>query len=308
MIRLHPLLLLPLIFGVLSIESCTASSASPESNSNFSRHVVLIGFDGWRSSSYEEAEMPFLKEKVSSGSFTLNKRSILPTSSACNWSSMFKGVGPEAHGYIAWNTQSPAFKPTDQNEKGDFPSIFSILKDKHPDSEIGYLYQWNGMKYLVNPKDITFQKAFAVSDKGSKELISAAKDLILNSKPTLAVFIWDFPDHIGHAQGWESDAYINYLSFLDSCIETIFSSCEKAGIINETLFIITSDHGGHGKTHGTVEMSDLETPLFIFGPNINKGPILSPVMQYDVAAIIADYLFLKHPSSWRGKTPESLFL
>lgn len=55
-------------------------------------------------------------------------------------------------------------------------------------------------------------------------------------------------------------------------------------------------------------MSDLETPFIILGKGVNAGEIDEPWMQYDVASILADYLNLKKPISWRGNTPTSVFL
>jgi predicted AlkP superfamily phosphohydrolase/phosphomutase len=36
---------------------------------------------------------------MENGSYTLKMRSVLPSSSAVNWASMFMGAGPELHGY-----------------------------------------------------------------------------------------------------------------------------------------------------------------------------------------------------------------
>ena len=52
------------------------------------KHVVLIGLDGWGAYSVEKAEMPTVKKLMAEGSYTLKKRSVLPSSSAVNWASM----------------------------------------------------------------------------------------------------------------------------------------------------------------------------------------------------------------------------
>ena len=63
------------------------------------KHVVLIGLDGWGAYSVPKAEMPNLKKLMEEGAYTLKKRSVLPSSSAVNWASMYMGAGPELHGY-----------------------------------------------------------------------------------------------------------------------------------------------------------------------------------------------------------------
>ena len=290
-----------LLFG---FGACVPSNAETiEDNKD---HVIILAFDGWGASSFEAANMPFLKSMLSESAWTLHKRSILPTSSACNWATMFKGAGPEAHGYIEWDTKKPVFGIAYADAKGNFPSLFSVYREAHPDHEMGYLYQWEGMFYLFDMSDFSFIKHFALSEVGSDAMKEASVAYIQEKKPTLALMAWDYPDHTGHTVGWYTDAYMKELSHIDSIIEEIVDACKAAGIYENTLFVITSDHGGHDKGHGQAVMSDLETPFIMFGKGVRPGEIQSPLMQYDVAAILADYLHLHHPDGWRGKTPEGL--
>ena len=72
--------------------------------------------------------MPFVKGVLNDAAWTLQKRSILPSGSACNWATMFMGVGPEAHGFVDWNTSSPVFLQTETMNDGFFPNVFSITE------------------------------------------------------------------------------------------------------------------------------------------------------------------------------------
>lgn len=292
----------------LVLPSCIKIAASTEENDPFPRHVILMGFDGWSSTSFEASNMPYLKSIINGSASSFKKRSVLPTSSACNWASMFKGAGPEAHGYNEWNSRKPSFPPTAVNEKGEFPNIFSVLKENYPYAETGYFYQWEGMKYLFDLRNVNLVKQFPTSTLGSDEMSETAIEYIRKAKPALLAIIWDYPDVIGHSSGWDSLQFQEELSHLDSFIEETVKVCKEIGIYDQTLIIITSDHGGHSKTHGTINPSDLETPLILVGGNIRKGVINTPILQYDVASIIADFLFLKHPNSWRGKSPDGIFM
>lgn len=290
---------IPIVFGVIGCSRINAQEADiPQYD-----HVIILAFDGWGASSFDSASMPFLKSKIAASAWTMHKRSVLPTSSACNWASMFKGAGPEAHGYIDWNTYEPAFDIVFADHKGQFPSLFSLYRNHFPSIEMGYFYQWEGMKYIFDLDDFNHTEQFAVTVKGSDKMRDAAVKYILDKKPGLAVFFWDFPDATGHKKGWYSNEYMDELRHIDSIIETIVKACEKSEMIERTLFVITSDHGGHNQTHGQPLMSDLETPILLFGKNIVPGEIKEPVMQYDVATILADYLHLDKPIAWRGKTP-----
>lgn len=270
-------------------------------------HVIILAFDGWGASSFYSADMPFLKSKLPESAWTIHKRSILPTSSACNWATMFKGAGPEAHGYITWDTKEPEFDITYSDEKGNFPSLFSLFRKNYPNIEMGYLYQWEGMEYIFDMEDFSYTKKFPISYEGSESLKEAAISYLAKKKPGVAFFVWDFPDQTGHSKGWYSEDYMRELNHIDNIIKAIVESCIKEGIIDNTLIVITSDHGGHDNTHHQPVMSDLETPFFMFGKGINPGEIEEPLMQYDIASIIADYLHLEHPVAWRGITPHHIF-
>ena len=71
------------------------------------KHVVFIGLDGWGAYSVPKADMPVVKSMMEHGCYTLQKRTVLPSSSAPNWASMFMGVPTELHGYTQWGSKTP---------------------------------------------------------------------------------------------------------------------------------------------------------------------------------------------------------
>lgn len=296
------LLIVTLLCFIVSCTRISAQEIEIEDPSTY-EHVIILAFDGWGASSFEAADMPFLKSKLPKSAWTTHKRSILPTSSACNWATMFKGVGPEAHGYIAWNTRKPEFDITYADERGNFPSLFSLYRKQYPFREMGYLYQWEGMKYIFEMSDFSYKKEFPVSLVGSESMKEAAIAYIKEKKPGLAFFVWDYPDKTGHTTGWYTEEYMTELNHVDAIIKDIVDSLVDAGIVDNTLIVITSDHGGHDQTHHQPLMSDLETPFIMFGKRVKPGEIQVPLMQYDVASILADYLYIEQPIAWRGKSP-----
>ena len=88
--------LLLCLFSMTGCGSDTHGDYKPEWKAE---HVVFIGLDGWGSYSVEKADMLHVKQLMSEGCYTLQKRTVLPSSSAVNWASMFMGAGPELHGY-----------------------------------------------------------------------------------------------------------------------------------------------------------------------------------------------------------------
>ena len=58
---------------------------------------------------------------------------------------------------------------------------------------------------------------------------------------------------------------------LDGYIGQIIQAVKDAGIYDETIFIVTADHGGVNKGHGGKTMLEMETPFIICGKNVKKG-------------------------------------
>lgn len=274
------------------------------------KHVVLIGLDGWGAYSVEKANIPHIKQLMNDGSYTLTKRSVLPSSSAVNWASMFMGAGPELHGYTTWGSQTPELPSRELNQHNIFPTVFQLLRDAAPDAEIGTLYEWDGIKYLVDTLSVNNYNGGKGIDYGKHptELRDLAVAYIKEKKPTLTLIAWDNPDHVGHQDGHDTPAYYQKLEELDKYIGDVIEAVKEAGMLKETIFIVTADHGGINKGHGGKTMQEMETPFIISGKNIKKGhEIQASMMQFDVASTIAAIFGLKQPQVWIGRPMTEVF-
>lgn len=262
-------------------------------------HVVYIGLDGWAANTFEKSDMPFVKSLADKGAITLEKRSVLPSSSAVNWASLFMGVGPEVHGYLDWGTQRPEMPlPTGADKtNGFFPTVFQEARRQHPDADIAGFYEWDGIKYVIDTLSFTHHERADLD-----HITGRAADYIKAHKPMLTLVAYDRPDHPGHDNGWGSPEYYDMMRRMDSEIAGIFAAIEEAGMADNTVVIISSDHGGINKTHGGHSMSEMLSPLIMVGPGITPGTkITDMVIGPDVCVTIADRLGLKPSPYWRGK-------
>lgn len=271
-------------------------------------HVILIGLDGWGSYSVEKANIPHIKQLMQEGAYTLKKRTVLPSSSAVNWASMFMGAGPELHGYTEWGSKTPELPSREVNQHGIFPTVFQLLRDASPKAEIGCLYEWGGIKYLVDTLSLNYHQQAPDYNKHPKALCEMAVNYIKEKKPTLTGIIFDNPDHVGHASGHDTPDYYAKLEELDAYIGQIIQATREADTFNNTIFIVTSDHGGIDKGHGKKSMNEMETPFIISGKNIRKGlHFQESMMQFDVAATIAAIFNLQQPQVWIARPMEQVF-
>lgn len=288
---------------MIAIAASSVFAAKPRA-----KHVVLIGMDGWGAYSYEKAEIPNIKKLADNGALTLKKRSVLPSSSAVNWATMFMGAAPELHGYLHWDSSAPELEPRDTTHYGMFPTIWGLERDANPDAEIGYLYEWGGMKYVAEQPAMSYTSNETVSETNPRGCTDAAVKYILDKKPTLVGIIYEEPDGTGHGAGHNTPEYYAKLKVLDGYIGEIVRAVEDAGMTDDTVFILTSDHGGINQGHGGTSMMEMETPLIISGKGVKKGyKIDESVMQYDVASTMAYILGLDQPQVWIGRPVRSAF-
>lgn len=96
-----------LLGGLAALCSSCAGTPEEAAPAPKAKHVVYIGLDGWGAYSMEKADMPTVKGLMAKGCYTLQKRTVLPSSSAVNWASMFMGAGPELYGYTQWGSRTP---------------------------------------------------------------------------------------------------------------------------------------------------------------------------------------------------------
>ena len=272
------------------------------------KHIVLIGIDGFSSVSLEKAKMPTISQLMNNGTYTLKKRSVLPSSSAPNWASMFMGVPTELHGYTQWGSKEPEIESPVETKNNIPPTIFQIAKKNRPQDKISCVYEWVGMKYLVDTLSLDYHQQ-AIDYLEHKSLLTdIACKYLQEEKPTLFGVIYASPDDMGHQYGFESDEYYSELELVDLGIKSIIRAVDRAGVLNNTVFIISSDHGGKDKNHGGITLEEMETPFIIAGSGIKSGYKIDEVMmQYDIASIILDLLGIESPSFWRGHSFDCIY-
>ena len=129
-----------------------------------------------------------------------------------------------------------------------------------------------------------------------------AIDYIKDKKPALVNVVFDVLDHVGHAAGHDTPAYYTKLEEIDGYVGQIVQAMKDAGIWEESIIIVTADHGGIEKGHGGRTMQEMETPFIICGKHVKKGIVIEEsMMQFDVASTIASIFGIQQPQVWIGR-------
>ncbi|MBW3625911.1 MAG: alkaline phosphatase family protein [Armatimonadetes bacterium] len=273
-----------LLFVLLS------SASSLHANAQQVEHVFIISMDGGKPSVMRQSAMPILFALAQNGAVTWNAQAVLPSVTLVNHASMVTGVGPKKH-RVTWNDWKP--------EKGlvPVPTIFSIAKKQ------GYKTAMfagkTKFRHLNRPGSLD---RFAHPGYTAKKIASEAAQYIAIHKPHLSLIHFPDPDSAGHLYGWGSPQQKLAFARTDDALKTILNAIHQAGIQSRSVVIVTADHGGRGRRHGSASPEDRDIPWVAWGAGVRPNHrITRPVSTTDTAATALWLLDIPRPPSFDGK-------
>ena len=101
----------------------------------------------------------------------------------------------------------------------------------------------------------------------------------------------------GHDSGWMTETYLRYVH---DAIENVKLVLEAAG--EEYAVIVTADHGGHDRSHGSDLPEDMTIPMFFMGAPFVPGKELEGLILLDLAPTVADLMGVPTEREWEGKS------
>ena len=266
-----------------------------ERNPMSSQRVILFVLDGLRPDGLQQADTPHVDRLVSRGASTYTARTVMPSSTLPCHTSMFRGVTPQRHGILT-NTWVPQVRPV--------PSLVDVLHQA--DKRTAFFYNWEQLRDLADPGslDRSYYMNNCHEPNGDEDLADLAAATLREWTPDFAFVYLGGTDIAGHNHGWMSDEYLAAIGRADAGIGTVLAAVNQ----EETVFIVTSDHGGHESTHGTEMDEDMTIPWVIAGPPIAPGRSLQePVRIIDNPTTIASLLEVAPAADWAGQVVREAF-
>jgi predicted AlkP superfamily pyrophosphatase or phosphodiesterase len=290
-----------LILPVLFVRPVSAQPSVAQPSEAQPKHVLVIGIDGLSADGVQRATTPVLDSLMRVGAYSLAAKAVYPSSSSPNWASMITGTSPTHHEIWSnkWQRADIADRSYCGGAKGQlFPTIFRVVREKLPSATIATFYDWDDFGRLLEDDVCTVKEDRAGEDDTARR----AADYIREHKPAFTFVHLDHVDHFGHEIGHGTPEYLTAVAKADSLIGTLMQALRATGMANETVVIITADHGGINKGHGGNSPAELTIPWIIAGKGIRKNVQLSqPIDTFDTAVTVA-YLFgATPPDCWTGK-------
>lgn len=286
-----------IVLGFVSFVFAVSFGAQAALAAPISQHVVILSIDGGKPAVIEQSEMPTLKAAAKAGAVTWNAQTIFPSITLVSHTSMLAGVGPEKH-HVMWNSW--------MEEKGrfTFSTVFSVAKQ----AGLGTAAFAGKDKFLHFDAPGVLDQ-FAIPGNKAPVIAEAAAAYFAEKKPGLMFVHFPDPDSAGHKFGWGSPEQIHAFAEADAGLKILVDGIEKAGLTKETTVIVSADHGGHDRTHGSKSPEDMTIPWVTFGKAVKPGfTITDPVTTFDTAATALFLLGLEIPADWDGKPVKSAYV
>lgn len=80
------------------------------------------------------------------------------------------------------------------------------------------------------------------------------------------------PDVVGHRHGFMSGPYLRAVEQSDRLLGTMLRTLRRTGLADETVVIVTADHGGGRAGHGDpTRLASYRVPFLVKGPGVSRG-------------------------------------
>jgi predicted AlkP superfamily pyrophosphatase or phosphodiesterase len=257
--------------------------------------AVLTVIDGLRPDALEPARCPTLSVLRANGASTLRARSLMPTITLPCHVSLFHSVPPTRHGMMT-NVWVPMARPV--------PGLADVVHAAGLRS--AFFYNWEPLRCLSQPGSLDFSYFRANCDtdpQGDQVLAEEAARYVASDHPDFVFVYFGTLDPAGHEHGWMTEEYLAQLERVDGALGTLVGA-----LPGDATLLLTSDHGGHERIHGTDAPEDMVVPWMMAGPGIRRGyEVETEVTLLDAAPTLARVLGVAPHPDWEGDCVEEIF-
>ena len=262
------------------------------------KHVIIIGVDGG-GAFFKNTSTPRMDAIFKNGAVSYRTKTSYPTISAQCWGSMLHSVLPEFHRLTNGTVGSKPFKPD-----SPFPSIFRLVKEAFPNANMASFCNWNPINIGIIEDNLGVVKGTG----SDPEVANKVVQYIQGNDPTLVFVQFDSVDGAGHGSGYGSARHLSAITAVDALIGNIYDAVKRKGILDDTLFLVSADHGGTPEgSHGGDTDAERYVFLGVAGKTVVEGGQIQEPEVRDIAAISAYAFGLDFPETWTGIVPGGLF-
>jgi predicted AlkP superfamily pyrophosphatase or phosphodiesterase len=252
---------LGLLLGAAPADCTAGPPRAPDRPVPATGRVLLVSIDGLRPDVLLRAEARAIRALMKRGSYTFWAQTTDMALTLPSHTSMLTGVPPSKHG-VTWNDVQRSERPA----YPAWPTLFEVARNA------GYTTAMAAGKSkfvtLAKPGTLTWSHVPAGSNASDASVADTAVAWIRGAAPQVLFVHLPDVDGSGHRDGWGSPSQLATIAGADRCVGRLLDALEKRGVLDSTLVLVTSDHGGAGRNHGPNDPRSRFIPWIAAGPGV----------------------------------------
>lgn len=253
------------------------------------KKVILVSIDGMRPDGLMQCKNPNVGLLMKKATYTLDAQTVMPTITLPCHLSLFHSVPPERHGTVSNDYVKPVHPVN---------GLFEQIKASGKCSAM--FYGWEPLREVSRAGSLVaaeYINAYTF-EHSDGVLTDKALDYIKKCSPDFVfLYMVETDEKGGHDSGWMTETYLDYISH---AIDNVKRMADEVG--DEYTIIVTADHGGHQRCHGTDLPEDRTIPMMFMGEDFSPDTELHGVSILDIAPTIAKILGVFPAREWEGKS------
>lgn len=250
------------------------------------KHVIILVSSGVGIDAMRNTYTPTFNELVKDSVKLERAVGVYPPTNPSSLASLVSGATPGRHGLV---------KPL---QKFRSETIFQVFQSQGMSTMIVA-----GIEEEVAPILPGFKHKVVIAGGTDKAITDQGIEQWKNFKPFATLVVLPDPAKEAKKHGVASQAYLKAITESDRQIARWVRMVKEQGVYEDTLLIVTSDHGIAGRSKERDEIAadrELMLPLLMRGPKIKAGVTLPPARMIDVPATIAYVAGSRMPAQSEG--------
>jgi predicted AlkP superfamily pyrophosphatase or phosphodiesterase len=243
-------------------------ATQPSTKPAMTNRMLIVSVDGLRPDMLLRSKTPNMHALFEEGTFSFWARTTPHSITLPSHTSMLTGVIPRKH-EIEWNKDLPLATPVYPK----FPTLFAVARAAGYTT--GLAAGKSKFDILATPGSLT---AHWITDSEKAEDVDVAREassIIRAEKPQVMFVHLPTIDNVGHKIGWGTPQQVKAVEQADRCIGMLLNALLEAGVREQTIILITADHGGAGRTHLPDDARTRHIPWIVQGNGIRKSQDLT---------------------------------
>jgi predicted AlkP superfamily pyrophosphatase or phosphodiesterase len=204
----------------------------------------MVSIDALHPAALSEQTSPNLDRLMRSGRYTLQGHSVTPPQTLIAHTAMMTGLAPAQSGKQD-NDWKPGMAQVTQETLLDFA--------KQRGYQTAYFYAKPKLGYLISAS--VDEHALARDDG-----VERARAFFSHQNRRFVFLHISGLEDAGRDSGWLSPDYLGELTHIDKTLEPLLDAVRRR---ESYLIVVTSDHAGHGREHGTSHPEDFKLPVIV---------------------------------------------